>query len=485
MTSALLGPDGYPIAFVPAVVPSEPTAVEKSDEGYALALGGGWIPSNWGLNWWQQGHNISPSGHSAVVEACISAYAQTIAMCPGTHWQLKPDGGRERVTNSALSRILKKPNGYQGISDFLLNLVHQLYQEGQAFAVGLRNGRFEFGEIHLMDSRHSFARVASTGDVFYSLGGNEIVERMVAASGADRDLLNFVPARDVLHIRLKTPRHPLVGVSPIVSAMLEEATTSAMARQALAFYMNQSRPSGVLQTDLILEQEQVNALRQRWNDQSQGLNQGGVPILTAGLKFQSIAGSAREAQLAEIMGYTDKRVAGVFRVPLPMLNLADATGPQSATDALMRFWIATGLGFAINHIEDAFGRAFGLGGLPDDYLEFDTSALLRSAFKERVEGWVAGTIGGVFSPNEARADFELPRASFGDEPRVQQQVVPLSAWAQTPPATPGPPAPPSAPAAPQIPPPPAKSELTDDEVRDWAGLVDAVARTKLAARIAA
>jgi phage portal protein BeeE len=135
-----------------------------------------------------------------------------------------------------------------------------------------------------MDPRRSGARVASTGDVFYALGGNEIVERMFGAVGADDSLLSFVPARDVLHVKLKTRRDdPLRGESPLLSAALDQAASSAMARQALAFYANQSRPSGVLQTDLTLTADQVKELRLRWNEQSQGLNAGKTPILTNGL----------------------------------------------------------------------------------------------------------------------------------------------------------------------------------------------------------
>ena len=36
---------------------------------------------------------------------------------------------------------------------------------------------------------------------------------------------------------------------------------------------------------------------------------------------------------------------------------------------------------------------------------------------------------------------DLPAAEDGDEPRVQQQVVPLSAWSKPPPSTPAPQAP--------------------------------------------
>src|SRR5215471_7919787 len=95
---------------------------------------GGWLPANVGntWNWWQQSHSLESSDRSAIVDACVSAYRQTIAMCPGDHWRTNRRGGRTRVTTSALSRILRKPNLYQSISDFLLNATRSLYLEGNA-----------------------------------------------------------------------------------------------------------------------------------------------------------------------------------------------------------------------------------------------------------------------------------------------------------------------------------------------------------------
>jgi HK97 family phage portal protein len=422
---------------------------EKSFGSWYLPVTGGWLPPEAGnyWNWWQMGYDpAGSSSKSAIAEACVSAYAQTIAMCPGTHWRVQANGGRVRVDTSALSRILRRPNIYQSISDFLLNLTQSLYSYGNAYALARRNDRFEISELHLMDPVQCGARVAETGDVFYYLAGNEVIDRTLASAGLPYDFLHAVPARDVLHVRLKTRKgDPLKGESPVLSALIDEASSNAMAMQALAFYKNQSRPSGVLQTDMVLTKEQVNELRERWNQQSQGLNAGGVPILSAGLKWEPMTANARDSQLAELAGYTDKRIAAVYRVPLSILNLG-GEGPQGGTEAMMQFWIATGLGFALNHIEEAFGRIFGLSGVPMEYLEFDTSALLRSAFKDRVEGFARGVQGGIFSPNDARAEFELPSAEFGSEPRVQQQVVPLSAAAAIPAAPPSP-SPDSAPPA--------------------------------------
>jgi HK97 family phage portal protein len=408
---------------------------------YYLPYSGGWLDAESGsyMNWWQMGYDVEGGGSgSAIVQACVSAYAQTVAMCPGDHWRLKDDGGRERVTTSALSRILKSPNAYQTMSDFLLNSVSQLYDSGNAYALALRNSRFEIVELHLMQSRMCSVHVGPEGEIFYGLAGNDVIDRML-------DYPAMVPARDVMHIKLKlSPNRPLTGESPLLSAARDIAVGNAMAAQQLSFYLNQARPGTVLSTDMILDATQVQQLRDRWNEQSRGLGAGGTPILTAGLKPVPLSSATAEnSQLADIMKMSDQKVALAFRVPMQILGIGGTN--FTTTEALMQSWLSTSLGFCLNHVEETIGKLFGLGGYPDDYLEFNTSALLRSAFKDRIDGLVRAVQGGVFSPDEARETegYSRVKGGHGEEPRVQQQLVPLSAAAAIP-AAPGPAAPPPA-----------------------------------------
>jgi HK97 family phage portal protein len=368
-------------------------------------------------------------------------------MCPGGHWRTNDKGGRERVKNSALSRVLRVPNNYQSISDFLLNATRLLYLEGNAYALALRNDRFEISELHLMDSYLSRPQLSVDGEVFYRLYGNQVIARRLD----EKPLI--VPQRDVLHIKLHADRSrrypfPLWGQSPLLAALNDIGVSEAISQQQLNFYNNQARPSAVLQTDLVLDKDQVQSLRDRWNEQSRSLNAGGTPILTAGLKVQPWSVGGKDAQLAEMMKLSEEHIALAFRIPMQILGLGGTT--FGSTEALMQFWIATGLGFALNHIEEAFGVLFALKGQPEEYCEFDTAALLRSAQKERIEALARGVQGGIYAPNEARALEGLDKVKFGDEPRVQQQVVPLSAAAGIPaPPAPGPNAPPGSPPAPK------------------------------------
>jgi HK97 family phage portal protein len=399
-------------------------------------LPGGWLSAKAGQywNWWQTGYRLEPYGERrAMVEACISAYSQTVPMCPGNHWRKLSNGGRERVANSALTRILRQPNDYQSISDFLLNLTRRLYERGEAFAVAIRNNRAEIAELHMM--QYGRAQIGEDGSVFYSLTGNQVVDRRF-------DLSVPTPARDVLHVRLHTPRNPLIGESPILSATLDLAMSGAALNQQIAFYINQARPSFTLQTDQTMTSDQIEQTRQRWNDVSQGANAGLTAVLTNGLKANSIETSAVDAQLAEMLKMSDQNIALAMRVPLQILGIGGPT--YASTELLMQSWIASGLGFTLNHLEEAFGNLFGLRGQPDEYLEFDTRALLRSAYRERIEALARGVISGIYSPDEARGEEDLPavEGGYGEMPRVQQQVVPLSYGAALQPPSPTPAAPP-------------------------------------------
>jgi hypothetical protein len=84
----------------------------------------------------------------------------------------------------------------------------------------------------------------------------------------------------------------------------------------------------------------------------------------------------------------------VFRVPLQVLGIGGT--PFASTEALMQSGKRQRSRFALNHIEEAFGQLFGLAGQPEEYVEFDTGALLYA------------------------------KVEYGDEPRLQQQDVPLS-----------------------------------------------------------
>lgn len=419
---------------------------KKEGPWYIVGRNEGWLMPEAGqyLNFWQMDLDPIPGGSTAIVQACVQAYAQTIAMCPADHWRATGDGGRERVANSALSRILRRPNGYQSRSDFLLNLARDLYLHGNTYALALRNDRFEVAELHPFDPSQCRPTVIE-GEIFYELAGNSVIEGDRIGFGFARIGSLVVPARDVLHLKLETKAaDPLVGIPPSRHAAAAIAAQNVIAAQLVSTFGAMNRPTGVIETEKNLTQAQATEFRTRFNEAWRGIDNlaAGPPILTNGLKFHAISVSAKDAELGSAVKLTQDEIFMVYGIPPAILGMSGAS--FASTEALMNFWLSRGLGFALNHIETGLDAFFGLRGEPYEWCELDTRALTRVAFKERIEALARGVQGGIYAPNEARASEDLPAAEDGDEPRVQQQVVPLSAWSKTPPATPRPDAPPPA-----------------------------------------
>ena len=270
--------------------------------------------------------------------------------------------------------------------------------------IAQRNDRQEVTALHWTDPRGCAVReVGIQGqvfkEVFYEISENPLVNYPNAIG---RNNL-VVPARDVFHVKLATPRHPLIGETWLAALALELFSRGAINNASRTFSENMSRPSGVLSTDLTLTKAQVDELRERWNAQAAGLNAGGVPILTSGLKFNPISVSNVDAQIIEQLKLTDRTVAAVMGVPAILLGISD-TATQKSAEAVMSEWLASGLGWLINHIEVAFDAFIGLNAVAAgrEWTEFDTKALLRSLFKEQIDGLARSVQAGIHAPDDAR-----------------------------------------------------------------------------------
>lgn len=377
----------------------------------------GGIPVNWPVNYWQKNYRPMGTDGNATVAGCVDAYAQAMSSLPPKHLRINDRGGKDWLQNSAFTRVMRKPNGYQSRSDFTLNFICNLLYKGNAYAFATRNDRNEINALHIMPSDNTMPYIdPESKAIFYGFGSNPLV--------GETQLM--APQRDVLHVRLHCPRHPLVGVTPIENCALSIASNTALLAHQATFFNNMSRPSGIISTDQILKKDQLDQLRQAWAAQSQGMNSGEVPILGGGMKFQSLSLSSEDAQLVDAYHMSVEDIARAFRIPLPLIgDLKNAS--YNNVEQLIASWLSTGLGFLLEHVEEAYGLFFGIAN--NECIQHDTKLLLRTDFKGRVDALTKGISGGLYSVNEARAEEGLASVDYGDEPRLQAQVIPLSSIA--------------------------------------------------------
>lgn len=347
------------------------------------------------------------------IYACVMAIARSISQCYPKH--VRRDARKfESITNSAAFRTLKNPNEYQSSPEFLLNMVAAALFKGESFAIAVRNDRNEIVALHPLGGKTCTPFIdPDTKAIFYQVGQSELID----------DIDYLVPARDIWHLKFHTPRHPLVGESPIKAAALAVGINVALNRNQAAFFAQMNRPSGVLRTDEKLRPEQIRQLREAFDQQSKAWSQGGLPILTAGLQFQQLGVSSQDAQVVQAQRMSSEEICKVFGVPPPLIgDLSHST--LSNAETMISNFLSLGLGSYLEMIERSLDRLFGLKN--NEFVELDTAALLRTDFEGRINGLTKAVQGGLFTPDEARAREGLSPIKGGDAAFLQRQMVPIN-----------------------------------------------------------
>jgi HK97 family phage portal protein len=310
---------------------------------------------------------------------------------------------------------LKYPNEYQTFDQFIYNVVAQMLFDGECMVLIVRDNRAAPVALHICPRGTASPQInPETGDFFYSIGSNPMLPEQTDY---------IVSSMDIIHFRQHTPRHPLIGESPIKAAALAIGINVALSETQAAFFSNMNRPSGILSTDTVLTKEQMIRLREAFDEQSKDWAKGKMPILGGGLKFEQMSVNSVDAQLIESQRMSGEDIARVFGVPLPIIgDLSKAT--LSNVEQLISMWLSISLGSLLESIERSLDKAFNLSA--NEYIELDVSALLRTDFSGRIEGYTKGIQGGLYTPNEAREKEGLSPVESGDIPYLQAQMTPLS-----------------------------------------------------------
>lgn len=384
-----------------------------------------WIPKSYPWNWWQKDMPLPNSGNAKTfgpVHTCVSIISQDLSRLPIVHLREEENHKLTRVTTKAPARVFRKPNHYQTKSDFILSLGWSLLFDGNFYGlVGSRNERNEIESIYPINPKMAYPYIEpESGEYFYRLGADQTTE----LADVDPNAGWWVPPRDMLHIRLFTPNHPLVGESPLVAGVLPTLVGQQINANNAAFFSKMSRPSGVLRHPGRLKPEAMARIKERFKELVAGENVGEIAVLAEGMEWQQLQMSAVDADIATIYRLSERQIFQLFRVPLFLGGELDDI-PLKTVEALTRFYIQSCLGFYVDHVEESFTDFFGLP--PNERIEFDLeTALLRGDLKERMEAYGKGVQNGILAPNEARAFERLPPVPDGEQPRVQQQLVPLS-----------------------------------------------------------
>ena len=326
----------------------------------------------------------------------------------------------------------------------MLYVMYSLLTRGNAYCIAHRNNRNEVIALYPLNPRAVWPYItppledSPMGEVYYRVSKDPTTD--LAATDLDEEGSVWVPQRDMLHIRLFSNKHPLIGEAPLAVAAQAANTGHKINTQVSNFFGNASRPSGVLTHPKTLSGDAATRLKQAFVNATQGATFGAPVVLQEGMTWTPMSMTAVDAELINSYKLSERVIAQTFRVP-PFLLGDTEKSTFASVESLLRFFTQTGIGFYADHLEKSL---IAFLNLPmNERIHFDTEgAMLRGDLKERMEALKTAVQGGVLTPNEARQFENLPPVEFGDSPRMQQQMVPLSYGAalqpDTPPALPQP-----------------------------------------------
>lgn len=322
------------------------------------------------------------------------------------------------ITKSKATRIFKKPNNLQTWQQFAEQWINSKTKRGNTYVWKQRDIFGDVYQLHVLNPDRVQTLIADNGEVFYQIARDKLFN-------IDTDTV--MPASEIIHDRFNCLYHPLVGLSPITACAVSAQQGIAIQGNAITFFKNGSRPSGVLSVPQAISVDKARELKAQWQETHGGANQNGIAVLGDGAKYDVISMSSNDAQLLEQLKLTGEVVCSVFHVPPFKVGLGSIPAGQKVSD-LNEIYYSDCLQHYIEAIENLLDVELELeAGIE---VEADLTSLIRMDSSSQIDYLSKGTASGIIAPNEARAKIGLLPVVGGDSPLMQQQNYSLEALAK-------------------------------------------------------
>jgi HK97 family phage portal protein len=366
----------------------------------------------------------------SAVYACVGLISDDISKLRIKLVQRNASDIWTETASAAFSPVLRKPNRYQSRIQFLSQWIVSKLLWGNAYILKERDQRNVVTALYVLDPARVVPMVTPEGAVWYRLNDDRLAQVPRAPEAQV-----MVPASEIIHDRMLTLFHPLVGVSPIYACGSSATQGIRIQANSEQFFSNMSRPSGVLIFPREMSPEEQANTKKAWQDSYGGGNIGrvaviaGAPVGTVMPKYEQMTIPAHDAQLIEQLRWTVEDVARCFHVPLHKLGVGQPT--LNNISALNQDYYTQTLQALIESVEVLLDE--GLALPPELGTELDIESLLRMDPLTQADVSEKGIRGGWLAPNEARFSNNLQPVEGGDTPYMQQQNFSLAALNQRPP----------------------------------------------------
>ncbi|TRZ66388.1 MAG: phage portal protein [Comamonadaceae bacterium] len=351
------------------------------------------------------GMRVSPDSalRLAAVYACVRVLSESMASLPLVIYQRRADGGKDKVTDHWLYRLLaKRPNRFQNPFEWREMLQGHLALRGNAYNQIITNAKGEVVELMPLHPDRIQLELLPSGEYRY---------RFTDRFGTE----SILPRGEVWHLR-GLSSDGLMGMSPIELARENLGMALAAQDYGARFFANDAKPTGgwIEFPGSFKDSEAKKVFRESYQQAQSGANRGKVLVLENGMKFHEVGVTNKDAQFLELRKFQITDVARLFRVPPHMIGDLDRATFSNIEQQSLEFVMHTMTPWA-ERWEASIESELLLEG-DDIEVEFDFANLMRGDAASRASYYQSGIQNGWLTRNEARIAENLNPLEGLDEP---------------------------------------------------------------------
>jgi HK97 family phage portal protein len=341
----------------------------------------------------------------STVYSCVRLIAESIAALPFKVMR-SDDKGRTEALDHTLSYLLStQPNPEMSASTFFETLVGCIALTGNGYVEIEQDTK---GNVLAFWPLHPFLTTPireANGALAYKTSDG-------MANGKSRVL----KAADVIHVPLFS-LDGLKGLSPVGLHRQTLGLAQATLKQGARFFGNGSRPSGLLTPKSgSLTPTQGQQLRENWEAQAAGVNQGRIAVLSSEFDYTQLGMSLEDSEWLASRGYSRNEIAALWRVDPHYLGDTTRQSNSNHEQASLALLQETLHPYMVK-IEQEFRRKLlpPTGRVQSTYtLRFDVTERLRTDLKTTIESLAIARQWSLITANEGRQQLGYNPSPEGD-----------------------------------------------------------------------
>ncbi len=336
------------------------------------------------------------------VYACVSKIAKTVATLPQFVFERLPDGGKRRVLDHPLHKVLHdQPNPEMDAVSFEEAQMGNVLLWGTRYAEIVRNKSGDVEELWPMESKAVTGKRLDNGDIVYEY------------RPAGTVIPDILPADRVLAI----PGLSLGGIEGLTPIGIQRESIGlgmVATKFGAKLFDNGTVLHGLLETPKKLSKDAYGRLKESFNREFRGWDKAhGTVLLEEDTTYKQVGINPDDAQFLETRGFQAIEICGMFDVPPHKIGILDKATFSNIEEQQIQ-WVVDNIGPWCRRIEAAKNRQL-LGNDPKFFIAHVLEGLLRGDIERRYNAYAQGRMNGWLTTNDIRRLENMNPKTGGDD----------------------------------------------------------------------